>query len=79
MIILRKIGHERLFKVTGNGITNAKLVTSLTVIGNHVGFRVGVMLQNPRRPKWTKGNQRGRKSNLTGDKYSAWRPTMVAQ
>ena len=56
--VLRKIGQERFFKVTGNEITNAKLVSPLTVLGNHMGFRVGVMLQNPRRPKGTKGDHR---------------------
>ena len=36
VIVLRKIGQERFFKVTGNGITNAKLVSPLTVLGNHI-------------------------------------------
>ena len=38
VIVLRKIGQERFFKVTGNGITNAKLVNPLTVLGNQMGF-----------------------------------------
>ena len=38
VIVLRKIGQERFFKMTGNGITNAKLVNPLTVLGNHMGF-----------------------------------------
>ena len=38
VIALRKIGQERFFKVTGNGITNAKLVNPLTVLGNQMGF-----------------------------------------
>ena len=38
VIVLRKICQERFFKVTGNGITNAKLVNPLTVLGNQMGF-----------------------------------------
>ena len=52
--ILRKIGQERFFKVTGKGITNDKFVTPFSVLGNHMGFRVRVFLQNPRRPKGKK-------------------------
>ena len=58
VIVLRKIGQERFFKVTGNGITNAKLVNPLTVLGSHImGFRVGAMFQNLRRPKGTQGEE----------------------
>ena len=38
VIVLRIIGQERFFKVTGNGITNAKFVNPLTVLGNQMGF-----------------------------------------
>ena len=57
LIVLRKIGQERFFKVTGNGITNAKLVNPLTVLGNKMKFRVEVVFQNPRRPKGTQGEE----------------------
>lgn len=33
------------------------LLTPLMVLGNQMGFRVVVMLQNPRRPKGTKGEE----------------------
>ena len=52
--VLRKIGQERFFKVTGSGIIDAKLVTPLSLLGNQMGFKVRVMFQNPRRPKGKK-------------------------
>ena len=43
--------------MTGNGITNAKLVNPLTVLGNKMKFRVVVMMQNHRRPRGPKGKK----------------------